>query len=334
MKTPDIASPFSPDTGLNNFKYFLNQAHSPFAILTGRNFLFTFANEAYVQLMNGRQLVGKTLEEAIPELKGQAFMSLLENVFDTSVPHHSPEIEATALFSGDAEPTTRYFNLTYTPYKNTTGVTEGILASGFDVTVQVELREKEKAQILNEQAYNLFMQAPVGFSLVTGNNHVLKLANEPGLKLAGKGPEIIGKTVSEILPGIESQGYIDLLNRVKQTGEFINLKESPVTLMKNGLEETMYVNLVYQPYYEGDDIAGVLSISTDVTELVLAKREAEELRERFENMANNIPNLAWIANADGWIFWYNSRWYEYTGTAPKDMEGWGWKSVQTRKNCL
>ncbi|MDQ6764069.1 MAG: PAS domain-containing protein [Bacteroidota bacterium] len=311
----------------DNFKYFLNQAHSPFAILTGRNFVFTFANNAYKQLMSGRQLVGKSLEEAIPELKGQAFISLLENVFDTSIPYHSPEIAATAVFSGDTEPTTRYFDLTYTPYKNTSGVTEGVMASGFDVTEQVELRKKENAQILNKQAYNLFMQAPVGFSLVTGDDHVLKLANETGLKLAGKGPGIIGKTISEIFPGIGSQGYIELLDRVKQTGEFINLKESPVTLIKNGKEETMYVNLIYQPYYEGDNIAGVLSISTDVTESVLAKKEAEELRERFETMANNIPNLAWIANADGWIFWYNSRWYEYTGTTPKDMEGWGWKSV-------
>jgi PAS domain S-box-containing protein len=34
-----------------------------------------------------------------------------------------------------------------------------------------------------------------------------------------------------------------------------------------------------------------------------------------------------MANADGWIFWYNQRWYEYTGTTPELMEGWGWQSV-------
>ena len=34
-----------------------------------------------------------------------------------------------------------------------------------------------------------------------------------------------------------------------------------------------------------------------------------------------------MANADGWIFWYNQRWYEYTGTTPEQMEGWGWQSV-------
>ena len=34
-----------------------------------------------------------------------------------------------------------------------------------------------------------------------------------------------------------------------------------------------------------------------------------------------------MANPDGWIFWYNDRWYEYTGTTPEDMEGWGWQRV-------
>jgi PAS domain S-box-containing protein len=40
-----------------------------------------------------------------------------------------------------------------------------------------------------------------------------------------------------------------------------------------------------------------------------------------------MSQLAWIARADGFIFWYNRRWYEYTGTTPEQMEGWGWQSV-------
>ena len=48
---------------------------------------------------------------------------------------------------------------------------------------------------------------------------------------------------------------------------------------------------------------------------------------QFRTLANAIPQLCWIANADGWISWYNQRWYEYTGTTPEQMEGWGWQSV-------
>ena len=65
-----------------------------------------------------------------------------------------------------------------------------------------------------------------------------------------------------------------------------------------------------------------------------AKRQSAQLgarlaesESRFHQMAESIPQLAWIANPDGWIFWYNRRWYEYTGTTPEKMEGWGWQSV-------
>ncbi len=44
-------------------------------------------------------------------------------------------------------------------------------------------------------------------------------------------------------------------------------------------------------------------------------------------LADTIPQLAWMADADGNIFWYNQRWYHYTGTAPEAMQGWGWQVV-------
>ncbi len=314
-----------------NFEYYLDQASSPFAILTGRTLEFTFANAAYIQLMNGRQLVGKTLDEAIPELKGQPFVTLLEQVYETGIPFHSSEIAATALFEGNTEPATRYFNLSYTPYKDHDGVTKGIVASGYDITEEVVTRQKIKRQVLNQQAYNLFMQAPVGFSLLTGENHIVELVNETALRITGKTKESMGHPVAEILPEIQSKGYVQFLDRVKQDGESIYLKESKVLLTRNGVEEKIYLNIYFQPYYEEDRIIGILTILTDVTEQVSSRKKIEELKDRFETMANNIPNLAWIANADGWIFWYNSRWFEYTGTTLKEMEGWGWQSVHDPK---
>ncbi|HUS31128.1 MAG TPA: GAF domain-containing protein [Kofleriaceae bacterium] len=44
-------------------------------------------------------------------------------------------------------------------------------------------------------------------------------------------------------------------------------------------------------------------------------------------LIDSVPTLAWTARADGWIDFYNRRWYEYTGTTPEEMEGWGWQSV-------
>ena len=77
-----------------------------------------------------------------------------------------------------------------------------------------------------------------------------------------------------------------------------------------------------------DDLAqGVTFAALDITDRKLAKAALHESEEQFRTMADALPQLAWIAKADGFIFWYNQRWYEYTGTTPAQMEGWGWQSV-------
>ncbi len=56
----------------------------------------------------------------------------------------------------------------------------------------------------------------------------------------------------------------------------------------------------------------------------------EELREseiQFRMLANSIPQLAWMAHADGSVFWYNQRWFDYTGTTLEDVQGQGWRKV-------
>ena len=65
----------------------------------------------------------------------------------------------------------------------------------------------------------------------------------------------------------------------------------------------------------------------DITERKNAESALLQSEERFRTMANSIPQLAWIARADGHIVWYNRRWYAYTGTTAEQMEGWGWQSV-------
>ena len=55
--------------------------------------------------------------------------------------------------------------------------------------------------------------------------------------------------------------------------------------------------------------------------------QAAPADEQFRLLADSIPQLAWMADAAGAIFWYSRRWYEYTGSTPEQMEGWGWQSV-------
>ena len=61
---------------------------------------------------------------------------------------------------------------------------------------------------------------------------------------------------------------------------------------------------------------------------ILTQLRAEEVDQaEYKTLADNLPTLCWIANADGYIIWYNRRWHEYCGTTPEQMEGWGWQSV-------
>jgi len=71
----------------------------------------------------------------------------------------------------------------------------------------------------------------------------------------------------------------------------------------------------------------LIGASRDVTEERHSQEELRESERRLRLWADAIPQLAWMAGPDGWIHWYNQQWYEYTGTTPEEMEGWGWQSV-------
>ena len=81
------------------------------------------------------------------------------------------------------------------------------------------------------------------------------------------------------------------------------------------------------PIRDADRLVGTVIEARDLTD---EKRVTAQLREsetRFSQLADAIPQLAWMAGPDGHIDWYNKRWYEYTGTTLEQMEGWGWQSV-------
>ena len=84
---------------------------------------------------------------------------------------------------------------------------------------------------------------------------------------------------------------------------------------------------IYPWHTATGEIAGIMIAAEDITEVVRAEEKLRDSERQILNFANSIPTLAWMANADGWIFWYNKRWYDYTGTTPEQMEGWGWQSV-------
>jgi PAS domain S-box-containing protein len=71
-------------------------------------------------------------------------------------------------------------------------------------------------------------------------------------------------------------------------------------------------------------LAGVVM---DVTRQKRVEAALVASERQLHALADSIPTLAWTAQGDGYIDWYNARWYEYTGTTPEQMAGWGWQSV-------
>jgi PAS domain S-box-containing protein len=68
-------------------------------------------------------------------------------------------------------------------------------------------------------------------------------------------------------------------------------------------------------------------IRDQIEEIRQAEARLRESDARFHAMADAIPQLAWMARPDGAVFWFNQRWFEYTGCRPEECEGFGWMRV-------
>ncbi|UGQ46387.1 ATP-binding protein [Massilia endophytica] len=80
--------------------------------------------------------------------------------------------------------------------------------------------------------------------------------------------------------------------------------------------------------YDDNGRASVVSgVIADITERKRGEAAAEEMEAHFHTLADELPEIAWMARPDGWIYWYNRRWHEYTGLSLSEAEGWGWRQV-------
>lgn len=73
--------------------------------------------------------------------------------------------------------------------------------------------------------------------------------------------------------------------------------------------------------------AGFFQVNAKAVVDILRNEALRESEDRLRTMADAMPQLAWMAEPDGHVTWYNQRWYDFTGTTPEAALGWGWKSV-------
>ncbi|MFC5459195.1 ATP-binding protein [Massilia niabensis] len=115
-----------------------NQAPGFVAVLMGPKHVFELVNEAYYQLVGHRELVGKTVWEALPEVAGQGFEEFLHSVYRTGKAWTTRAMPVSVQRERNGPTVQRYVDLVYEPYRNQDGVTIGIFAQGYDVTDSVE----------------------------------------------------------------------------------------------------------------------------------------------------------------------------------------------------
>lgn len=67
--------------------------------------------------------------------------------------------------------------------------------------------------------------------------------------------------------------------------------------------------------------------NTDITDYIQATDAVKASELSFQTLADTMPQIVWTARPDGWLDYYNQRWYDYTGMTPAETQGWGWKPV-------
>ncbi len=104
-----------------------------------------------------------------------------------------------------------------------------------------------------------------------------------------------------------------------------------VPLVREGaLRATLYLHHRDPRAWTADEVQLAEEVAARiwaVVEQARAEAALERTVEEFRTLADGIPTLCWMAEPDGRIYWYNRRWYDYTGTTYEQMEGWGWRSV-------
>jgi two-component system sensor histidine kinase VicK len=274
----------------------ISLSQNAMAIYAGNNMIIEAANDAMITFLGkDRSIIGKPLEEALPELiKEQPIKHILQEVFKTGIANTGTAVPTTLFVDGKIQ--TSYCDYNYHPIKNQAGETYCILHTTTDVTGKelnrIELhkaKEQEEAQTKallksNRNLRRFILQAPVAIALFKGPNFIVEIANNRALELWGRNlEEVANKPILETMPELKYQGIKELLENVYTTGETFSATELSVNIVRNGKSVNAYINFIYEAQYDAEgNIDGLITIGTEVTEQVLARKNIEQSRgEQF-----------------------------------------------------
>ena len=183
------------------------------------------------------------------------------------------------------------------------------------------ISDREISELIDSELKQYLEHAAEGLHWI-GPDGTILWANQTELDLLGYArDEYIGHHVAEF--HVDPPVIDEMLARLARGETLLNYDAR--LRHKDGTARFVQINS--NGLWRNGEFLHTRCFTRDVTE----RHAAQELEGRaealFRALANSIPNLAWMARPDGWIYWYNEQWYAYTGTTPADMEGWGWERV-------
>lgn len=258
-----------------NFYNLLMHAPAMIAVLKGPEHIFELANKHYFAVVGpGRDIIGKPIREALPELQGQGLYQLLDKVYESGNPFYGNEI----LVKIENEPgrlDDYFFNFIYNPIPDKDGKTEGIFVHAVDVTELVQA--KHRAEESEERFRSFVLNSPKPIGIYVGREMRIQTANDAILVAWEKDRSIVGKTFREALPELEGQPFFQILDDVYTTGKEYRAAEDLVYLMRDGKLSPTYWDFTYTPLRnETGEVYGVMNTATEVTDIVNARQQLAE----------------------------------------------------------
>lgn len=139
-----------------DFRRLFQLAPGFFAVLTGPDHVFTFANDAYVRLVGGRAVIGRPLREALPEIEGQGFIEMLDSVYTSGAPVGGQASRVLLRQADGSAPRETFLDFSYDAIRDPDGTISGVFVQGMDRTDAVNTQRRQRLLLaeLNHRVKN------------------------------------------------------------------------------------------------------------------------------------------------------------------------------------
>lgn len=198
---------------------------------------------------------------------------------------------------------------------------------------QLANAEAERAQVLAQlqvaresvaKWQRIMEEADVPIAIHEGPDHIFRFTNERYNQITGN-RDCIGQPKRESFPELGAQGVFERFDEVYRTGKRVRL---PVLRFRSHQSHELseaYFTQVLQPWRNAaGEIAGVMSISHDVTDQARARQRAEQSLRLFQATGENIPYGVWWCGHDGGIAYFSPSLLEFTGKNMEEVAGYQW----------